>query len=176
MGGTAFFRVFADGVFLAAGPARTAKGYLREDIYDLPNGTGEVVIEAVGYYCKSIATVWQPSYVMAEIRCQDQVLAYTGKDFSCFEPGCKVQKTERYSVQRHFTEIWDYREVSSLKAPMQIVDVCPHILERKAPYPEYREVNLTQASFVGVLEYDEERSYKPVRYSWDHVPKEWGIF
>ena len=45
IGGTAFFRIFADDTFLAFGPARTAKGYIREEIYTLPVGTKKVIIE-----------------------------------------------------------------------------------------------------------------------------------
>ena len=181
VGGTAFFRIYADNQFVAFGPARTAKGYVREEIYRLPIGTREIVIEAVGYYCKSIATVWQTSFVMAEIQCKGEVLAYTGRDFKGFEPGCKVQKTERYSVQRHFTEIWDYRNNQSLVAdcyqvPLVVLDEMPGILDRRVDYPEYRDINLPMASVYGELEYDEERSYKPMRYSWATVPKEWGIF
>ena len=181
VGGTAFFRIYADDTFVAFGPARTAKGYIREEIYALPIGTRKVVIEAVGYYCKSIATVWQPSFVMAEIQCRDEVLAYTGKDFNGFEPGCKVQKTERYSVQRHFTEIWDYRSNQSLveacfQVPITVLDKKPGILDRRVLYPEYRDIDLPTASIKGTLEYDEERPYKSIRYSWATVPKEWGIF
>ncbi len=181
IGGTAFFRIFADGTFLAFGPARTAKGFIREEIYTLPKGTKEIIIEAVGYYCKSIATVWQPSYIVAELQCQDEVLAYTGRDFKAFEPGCKVQRTERYSVQRHFTEIWDYRDCKSLteekyQVPIVVLNDMPEVLDRRVPYPEYRDVDLAVASSFGTLEYDEERPYKPIRYSWASVPKEWGIF
>lgn len=181
IGGTAFFRIFADDTFLAFGPARTAKGYIREEIYTLPVGTKEVIIEAVGYYCKSIATVWQPSYIVAELQCKDEVLAYTGKDFKAYEPMTKIQKTERYSVQRHFTEIWDYRKCESLtdekyQVPIVVLNEMPDVLDRRVPYPEYRNVDLAAASSFGTLEYDEERPYKPIRYSWASVPKEWGIF
>lgn len=181
IGGTAFFRIYADDTFIAFGPARTAKGYIREEIYTLPKGTKEVLIEAVGYYCKSISTVWQPSYIVAELQYQDEVLAYTGRDFNAFEPGCKVQRTERYSVQRHFTEIWDYRNCKLLtdeiyQVPIMILDETPCVLDRRVPYPEYRDINLPTASSFGTLEYDEERPYKPVRYSWATVPKMWGIF
>lgn len=181
VGGTAFYRIFADNTFVAFGPARTAKGYIREEIYTLPEGTREVVIEAVGYYCKSIATVWQRSFVMAELQCKGEVYAYTGNGFLAFEPRCKVQKVERYSVQRHFTEIWDYRSSKSLvdsiyQVPIAILDDTPVVLDRRVSYPEYRDIDLSMASITGTLEYDEERPYKPIRYSWATVPTEWGIF
>jgi len=38
LAGTAFYRVSVNGQFLCFGPARTALGYLREDIFPLPAG------------------------------------------------------------------------------------------------------------------------------------------
>ena len=179
--GTAFYRAFADDKFLASGPARTAKGYVREDVLDLPKGTKKITIEAVGYYCHSISTVWQPSFIMAEITAGEEVLAYTGKDFAGYCPGTKIQKTERYSVQRHFTEIWDYRNNKSMtdevyRAEVTPVDVKPIVLDRKAAYPIYENIELDVARSRGDFIYDEERPYRAVRYSWATVPKEWGIF
>jgi len=180
--GTAFYRLYADDVFLAAGPARTAKDYVREDIISLPKGTKTVVIEAVGYYCKSIATVIQPSYLIAEIQTLNhQVVAYTGRDFNAYYPKTKLQKVERYSVQRHFTEIWDYRNVTSLtddktKTDWEVVNVNPTVLDRKAPYPIYENIFVDTAKFSGKFEFDEELPYKKQRYSWATVPKDWGRF
>ena len=173
--GTAFYRVYANGVFLAAGPARAALGYVREDVIPLPAGTEEIMIEAVGYYCKSISTVHQPSFIMAEIRSENDILAYTGQDFEGLSPQSKIQKVERYSVQRHFTEIWDYTKEAQ-NAVVTPVDVNPIVLDRRAPYPVYNDVELPMATICGTLEYDESRPYKSLRYSWATVPKEWGIF
>lgn len=84
--GTAFYRVFVNGSFLAAGPARCAAGYVREDILHLPQKSGDldVVIEAAGYYCKSLATVQQPSCLMAEVRCGQTVVATLNRDFTAY--------------------------------------------------------------------------------------------
>jgi len=131
--GTAFYRIFVSGSFLAAGPARCAAGYVREDVLELPRSDGEldIVIEAAGYYCKSLATVQQPSCLMAEVRCGQTVIATLNRDFAAYMPPCKVQKVERYSAQRHFTEVWDYRQQQG-----QLLDTWKVTLEELSEQPQ----------------------------------------
>ena len=107
-----FYRLTVNGEFVGFGPARTAKGYARVDAYDLSelrpsdDGKNEIVIEVAGYHCKSLSTIVQDSFLCAEITENGQVTRYTGRDFGCFESPRRVRKTERYSVQRHFGEIY----------------------------------------------------------------------
>lgn len=179
--GTAFYRVFVGGSFLAAGPARCAAGYVREDVITLP-GEGEldVVIEAAGYYCKSLATVQQPSCLMAEVRCGQTVIATLNRDFAVYMPPCKVQKVERYSAQRHFTEVWDYRQqqgqlLDTWKVTLEELAEQPKVIDRVAPYPLYRDVPLTKAAVKGSYEFDKNIPYIKERYSWKMAP-DWGFF
>lgn len=108
-----FYRLTVNGEFVGFGPARTAKGYARVDSYDLSdandtnNGENEIVIEVAGYCCKSMSTVFQNSFLCAELKENGEVTKYTGRDFECFENVRRVRKAERYSVQRHFGEIYD---------------------------------------------------------------------
>ena len=181
--GTAFYRVFVNDTFLGAGPARTAEDYVREDVLTLPGGKNEIVIEAVGYYCRSLSTVFQPSYIMVEVQCDGAVIATAEKDFEGFLPKCKVQEVERYSVQRHFTEIWDYRNCKSItdechKAEISLVDVAPTVIDRHVPYPLYKDLSLQTSQVSGTFEFDETLPYKVRRYSWkqDPLPAHWGFF
>lgn len=185
--GTAFYRVYINEQFVGFGPARTAKGYAREDIFSLHEysaGKGnknEIIIEAVGYYCRSLSTVLQPSYIMAEVQDKGNVIAYTGNDFEGFLPSCKIQKTERYSVQRHFCEIWDFRQSNSCVDEMYRAEVVtlpqtPLVLDRKAPYPLYEDIELNRIHICGDFEYDETISHKDISYSWKEFPKWWGTF
>ena len=64
---TAFYRIYLNEKFITFGPARTAKGYLREDLLPLGKEGGRLIIEACGYYCKSFRPVQQPSLLMAEV-------------------------------------------------------------------------------------------------------------
>ena len=108
-----FYRLAVNGEFIGFGPARTAKGYARVDSYDLSgikgaaDGKNEIVIEVAGYHCKSLSTVFGESFLCAEIAENGAVTKYTGRDFECFENTRRVRKVERYSVQRHFGEIYD---------------------------------------------------------------------
>lgn len=179
--GTAFYRVFVNGSFLAAGPARCAAGYVREDIITLPaEGELDVVVEAAGYYCKSLATVQQPSFLMAEVRCGQTVIATLNRDFAAYMLPCKVQKVERYSAQRHFTEVWDYRQqqgqlLNQWKVETEELPGKPKVIDRVAPYPMYRDVPLSKATVKGTYEFQEDTPYIKERYSWK-MASDWGFF
>jgi len=180
--GTVFYRVYVNDEFLCFGPARAAAGYVREDVIPLPQIEGECVIriEAVGYYCKSISTVMQPSMLMAEIQCENQVVAYTGKDFNVYLPKHKVQKVERYSAQRHFTEIWDYTDKKDIistecETEFELLENEVEVIERKAPYPSYHEIELKQVLNKGSYEFQKSLPYKQYKYSWQ-MSNDWGYF
>ena len=70
-----------------------------------------------------------------------------------------MQKVERYSVQRHFSEIWDFRECKSLtdernRALVEVLPEAPQILDRKAPYALYEDIELLKAKLIGCIVYD----------------------
>ncbi len=180
--GTVFYRVFVNDKFVCFGPARAAGGYVREDVIPLPQESTHrvVVIEAAGYYCKSISTVRQPSCLEAEIRCEGNVIAGTGKDFKAYLPGCRVQKVERYSAQRHFTEVWDYTDrkgnlFSTCETEIEIVEKEPQVLERTAPYPLYEDRNLKEIYRRGIYTFEESLPYQKQKYSWQ-MSDDWGFY
>ena len=174
LAGTAFYRVTVNGKFLAFGPARTAEGYVRQDVLTLPEGVCDIQIEACGYYCHSLSTVWQPSFLMAEVRCDGEVLSYTGRDFEAYTPGTRLQKVERYSMQRHFSEIWDFCQPQKNPAQIAVQTVAPKVIRRNAPYPEYAQREVIDAKCCGTLTFDETLPYKTRRYSW--TQEGWGEF
>ena len=178
-----FYQIYVNGEFVAYGPARTAKGYARVDVIDLDkyskDGTNEIVIGVMGYYCRALSTVHQPSFLVAEITRGDEVVAYTGRDFESFLPSCHTTKTERYSVQRHFTEVWDF---SAGKTWTDDADKCESAvcsdvtyIDRVAPYPYYENVILDSAVVCGSLEYD--GSIQPKKSFYSFQPSErWGTY
>ncbi len=185
--GTAFYRIYVNDCFAHFGPARTAKGYLRKDVIPLEpylkpgDRRCRIRVEAMGYYCKSLSTVRQPSCIMAEIREKGQAVAYTGRDFQGFLPGCRLQKAERYSVQRAFTEVWDYRGNRGLaqasgSAEEVVVKEEFQILERHALCPQYEDFDLAKASLYGSFVFDETRQFQERRYSWKGELPHWGMF
>lgn len=178
-----FYQLYINGELVAFGPARTAKGYARVDVIDLDKyhraGKNEIVIGVIGYNCRSLSTVYQTSFLTAEILCGDSVIAYTGKDFECFLPACHIQKTERYSVQRHFTEVWDF---VGEKGWTDAVDACEGetvdtltYIDRVAPYAYYEDIMIDSAAVTGTLEYD--GSVQPKRSFYSFQPDDrWGKF
>ena len=182
--GATFYRVYVGGAFLGFGPARTAFGYAREDVFSLArpeSGNIHVVIEVCGYYCRSLSTVLQPSFLMAELRCGEQPLAWTNASTPAFCPDCKLQQVERYSKQRHFTEIWDYRGFVSMTDPRCRVETeelpqTVQILDRVVPYPDYAPVELPQAAIKGALTYDPQMPCIKERYSGGGLPRHWHYF
>lgn len=179
-----YYRVFVNGEFIAYGPARTARGYAREDILTVcpdENGICDIIVQVCGYYNSGLSIICQPSFVMAELECDGEVLAYTGHDFEGYMPACKLQKVERYSMQRNFTEIWDYRTCDSLtddayKAETEVLDLGIKVIDRVAPYPLYEDVKVPFARTKGVLEFDETLPYKAEKYSGGGIPKVFGKF
>ncbi|MBQ8893719.1 MAG: hypothetical protein IJ043_04845 [Clostridia bacterium] len=173
LAGTAFYRVYLNSSFIAAGPARTAKGYLRKDLLPLPEA-GELLIEACGYYCKSVSTTKQPSCILAEVEQKGEIIAYTGRDFTA-AIGQRLQKTERYSIQRHFTEVWDHRSPAQ-PAEITVLSERFTLLDRRAPYPRYDVVSLPAALWRGRFAFDAERPYRATRWTYNVIPENWGVF
>ncbi|MBO5215838.1 MAG: hypothetical protein J6B79_06595 [Clostridia bacterium] len=167
-----FYRLCVDGKFVSFGPARTAKGYARVDIIDLSAfSEGEITIEVAGYACRSLSTVKASSFVTAELRKGDEVLLATGYDFDGFTTK-RVQKVKRYSVQRHFSEVWDYnldeKPVTLCTQPQ------PKYLDRVAPYAVCEDIEVKRAVEKGVFEVDESKSFRE-RYSF-FLSDYWGYY
>ncbi len=179
-----FYRAYLDGVFLAFGPARTAKGYARVDVLPLTlTGKHELVIEAVGYYAESLTAVKQPSFCIAEVTVDGKPIAWTGRDFEAYAPAYHVQKVDRYSIQRHFTEVRDYRRgISSVdpacRAEVEILTLPIAFLDRIVPYPAYDAFTTAGCTSYGTLAYDEavkEKLKMPDRPKNAHWER-WGNF
>ena len=176
-----FYRVFANGRFVAFGPARTARGYARTDVlplsaYDANGNVNTIRIEVVGYNCRSLSTCLQPSFLCAELRRGETVIACTGRDFTASELFQKEQKVERFSIQRHFTEVWDLTRQNGAPVTPAVSSDPPVFLPRVAPYPHYEDIWLDHAHRRGTFAYDETLPIKPERYSWSVIPEYWRFF
>ncbi len=138
------------------------------------------MIEVAGYYCSSLSTVKQPSFLLAEIQSENRVLASTGADFEGFFPSYKVRHVKRYSYQRHFSEIWDLRNGMSLhdadRFPIEILDLPIRLIPRVAPYPYYEDCFCQNIATYGTLTYDETLPYRTSAYSVNPMPEDWGYF
>jgi len=177
-----FYRLSVNGRFVSFGPARAAKGYARVDELSLDwcdsaDGKNDIVIEVAGYNCSSLSTARQTSFVVAELRREDEVLLYTGRDFCGYRSAKMMQKVERYSAQRHFGEIHNYTFDGILGEKVNLTETTnrPKYLERKAPVPTYDTVHMDGCSSFGEFNFDDTIPYRKKRSSFE-ITEEWGCF
>ncbi len=166
------YRAWLNGEFLGYGPARGPHGYFRVDPWDLSGklrpGENLVAIEVAGYNANSYYLLDQPSFLQAEVVAGDRVLASTageGEHFAARLLTQRVQKVQRYSFQRPFSEIyrltpdcdrWRREATISDAAPVE-TDILPEkkLLPRRVLYPAFtvhRPVKLVASGRVAPLE------------------------
>ncbi len=110
--GSTVYRIWFNGRFVGHGPARAAHGFYRVDEWPLTvvkGGANVVAIEVAGYNVNSFVYLDQPSFLQAEVRCGDRVLAATGArlaGFSAYSIDERLKKIQRYSYQRPFAEAY----------------------------------------------------------------------
>lgn len=178
-----FYQIYVDDTFLAFGPARAAKGFARVDeisLADFSNtaGTLRIRIEVAGYACRSLSLTLEESFVCAEITAGEDILFATDVQTPLYLCPHRLQKTERYSMQRQFGEITDMRESAPVSDTFRVdAEIVPGIrfLPRVAPYPAYRDVAAKICSF-GTFAYDASLPCKNNRYSSGGVDVRWGRY
>jgi alpha-L-rhamnosidase len=151
--GATLYRVFLNGHFLAHGPARGPHGFYRLDEWDLTDklqpGANVVAFEVAGYNVNSYALLDQPSFLQAEVVTGGKVLASTAGSGSSFTATIlkeRVQKVQRYSFQRAFSEVYllaqgydRWRSDPTVESAEAKVSVLPPkaLLPRRVDYPDY---------------------------------------
>ncbi len=177
------YRLYVNDTFVAFGPARAAKGYARVDRIDLTpyhSTDNEIRVEVIGYHCRSLATALAPSFFCAEVTDRtNAVLLSTGgeRDFLCCRFAQKVRHAERYSMQRHFGEVWDFQRPFEDRLPTEPAPT-PQFLDRVAPYPAYRDIRLQMTDGRGTFAFDADKPYRENRYSfpssayWGEYPRD----
>lgn len=110
------YRVYLNGEFIGSGPARAAHGYFRVDEYPVDKrvreGENILAIEVAGYNVNSYYTLDQPSFLLAEVEIDGKITVATGQenDFEAFRLKERLQRVERYSFQRPFSEYYRITE------------------------------------------------------------------
>lgn len=160
------YRAFVNGRFVGWGPARAAHGHFRVDEWDLTEHLGPeenlVAIEAVGYNVNSYYLLDQPAFLQAEVVAAERVLAATGSlGFDAVLPGDHVQRVERYSAARTFSEVfrlrpgcYDWRTdlAASFTSVACAVFSEGALLSRRVPYPDFDVLHPTRHIASGCLE------------------------
>lgn len=163
MAGCTFYRVYLNGQFLGWGPARGPEDYFRVDFWDitpkLKEGRNYVCVEVAGYNVNSFYVLDQPSFLQAEVATETEVLASTagrGEQFEARILSQRVQKVQRYTFQRTFSEVYHLDPQSSAwreqpASPMEPVNCAVSAprkyIERHVPFPNYarRQPEMTAA-------------------------------
>lgn len=173
---SSIYRLWVNGVFVAAGPARTAHGYFRVDELNLTAFLkpehNVVAVEVVCFNINSYDTLDQPAFLTAEFARSGQVIAYTGGGMvQIFDRGQRIQKVQRYSYQRAFAEAYRLREkdeafyLTGECSGMQMeASVQPSgiYIKREVRYPLYEIVQPSSVNAIGTVDFS-YRCESPIR-------------
>lgn len=172
------YRVFLNDEFVGYGPARAAHGYFRVDEYDLGGrvkpGGNVVAVEVAGYNVNSYYTIDVPSFLQAEVEAGGKIALATGTDngFSAFQLKERLQKVERYSFQRPFTEYYRMTENSNqwrstVEAPAEPLKLAAQpnvdLLPRNLLLPEFEVVHPVEIYSQGVIAFQKPEKYRKDR-------------
>ncbi len=153
--GSTILRIRVNNEFAGYGPARGPHGWFRIDEWDispkLRKGRNTVQIEISGYNSNSFYLLDQPSFLQAEVVDRaGNILAATAAAESADMPvifsavdqtGRRVQKVQRFSFQRPFIEVYDFRRPYGAVTLAEQAPV--GYLPRRVPYPEFAVLNPT---------------------------------
>jgi alpha-L-rhamnosidase len=157
------YRAFLNGEFLAHGPARAGHGWYRVDEIDLSGrlrpGENTLAIEVAGYNANSFYLLDQPSFLQAEVRHNGGVLAATGDaSFVGTILSQRLQKVQRYSFQRPFTEFYrleptsDSWRTGGTIVPAELAATgTKRLIARNLPLPDYDLRQPTTTCATGTL-------------------------
>jgi alpha-L-rhamnosidase len=172
------YRVFLNGEFLGYGPARAGHGYFRIDDYDLSGkvkkGENILAVEVAGYNINSFYTIDEPSFLQAELLSGRQVVLATGNnsDFTAFQLNGRLQKVERYSFQRPFTEYYrlsngfdQWKTSSTVPVESLKLSTCPEVnlLGRNLLMPNFNIVRPVSVYSRGTIQIQKPEKYKKDR-------------
>ncbi len=162
--GATYYRVSLNEHTILYGPARTAAGYASVDTLtlDVSKG-GNLLIEVAGYNCRTLSNAFHSSFLIAELLVDNTVIAATGTNaFQSFRDMSRVQKTMRFSYQRHFSEVY-HGYKNYVPWEWEIVDNSLTFFDREVPLPYMETISVKQILAKGVY-CETERDIPRVRF------------
>jgi alpha-L-rhamnosidase len=183
--GSTICRLFLNGEFLGYGPARGPHGFYRVDEWPLKGrckpGPNVIAIEVAGYNANSYYFIDQPSFLQAEVVSGETVLASTAGAGAAFEAQAldsRVQKVQRYSFQRPFSEVYRltpgsdaWRTGEPFAAQKLSVSPPRPLLPRLAPYPAFAVRQPVREVFAGTVKNDPDKKVSADRTIKNIGPK-----
>ena len=158
------YQVFINGIFCFYGPARAGRGYYRVDEIAigeyLTKKENQIEILVSAYNIDNFCFLNEKGFVCVEFVCGEKVFGETGSDsWSVREYTQKIRKTQRYSFQRPFAEVYDYRK-SNEKRYLS-VQKCEDkkFIVREVPYPAFDREYINEIIHTGVANRIEPEEY-----------------
>lgn len=174
-----FYRAYINGGLVASGPARAPHGFFRVDEIDISQklrpGKNHVAVEVAGYNINGYGQLDQPSFLLAELTLDGAVALATGcAGWSAFQSPERVQKVQRYSYQRGFTEYYkldgaagDWRSGGALPAPpvkLAKTSGTIKLLPRRVPLPDFKLRRPKALYASGAVRVEPPKKYKKTHY------------
>jgi|UniRef100_UPI0040497D20 alpha-L-rhamnosidase len=128
------YRVRANGVVVARGPARTAHGFARIDEWPIGgdvSGVLELVIEVMGYGAPTFCSTNEPAFLCTELVVAGKPVVWTavkGGGLTAEHRTERVQNVERYSYQRAFVEAYRLGKYGQIWQGPAYNPMTPHAL------------------------------------------------
>ena len=155
--GSTYYQVFVNKKLIHYGPERRAKNCFSIDRVSVPDlcDDDKITVRCIGYNCRSFSNVNQNSFLIAELISEDKVVAATGKkEFKYYNNIMHEKDVVRYSSQRNFSEVWDYRKIMK-EYEIERTSVDGEFAMRKTPYSEYTELQAERAEVLRYKTVDE---------------------
>ena len=159
--GHSCYQVYINGEFVFFGPARAGRGCYRVD--KLPIGKylteneNKVSVLVSGYHCSNYYLIDEQAFLCAEFVSGSSIFSPTGSDaWKAYIYDQRVQKVQRYTFQRCFTEVYDFTcgdPVSSSgkkEAALAVLEPRNYI-EREISLPELPEEEIPKL-FLAISE------------------------
>ncbi len=139
--GATKYKVTVNGDFICAGPAKAPHGYCKFDSIDITNfvtpGINQIVIEVASYNAHCYDGISSPGFIWAEVQADGKCVAATGSNFIGFLDMERVQKCSRYSLERHFSEVYVIGGSTMIQTELEVVDTGLIPMKRDVHYPVY---------------------------------------
>lgn len=180
---SSLYRVWVNGEFVAAGPARSAHGYYPVDQLELTRflraRTNVLVVEVLGCGVATYDTVKAPHFLQAELTCGGTAAAYTSDGrWQCCSLGQRVQQVQRYSFQRAFPEAYRLRAAAqrfyrdpAMELPALEQEVLPPRvwIKRSAPMPRFERLRAVLRA-AGTADLARTAAVEDTPEPWETLP------
>ena len=158
------YQIFINGQFCFYGPARAGRGYYRVDEIDigkyLCKTQNNIEILANAYNIDNFCFFNDEGFICAEFVCGDDVFGETGSDsWNIRDYPQKIRKTQRYSFQRPFAEVYNYRADKTHEYISMQKCSEKKFISRAVPYPAFDKELANEIIQFGKAEYIEPAEY-----------------